>query len=197
MRKIYFIFIFIVSGCTTAYGPNGLTGGFKEKIIDEDSYLVSFFGNGYTGEQQVWNYWIYRCAELTIDKGYKLFSLNPSDKHALLKDPDTFRLVEFVMDDGDPDSMFRPVQYYYYSVTKYLSKGVVDMYNTPIPEGIDINQLLDAEYIIQELKPYIDSKAKISPPDRKLLLIKSTVEAAIKAKMLDEVEAKKLRSITI
>jgi hypothetical protein len=101
------------------------------------------------------------------------------------------------MDDGDPDSMFRPVQYYYYSVTKYLSKGVVDMYNTPIPEGIDINQLLDAEYIIQELKPYIDSKAKISPPDRKLLLIKSTVEAAIKAKMLDEVEAKKLRSITI
>lgn len=196
----YFILSAVIAlcGCTTAYGPNTLGGGYKERKIDDDSYIVSFFGNGYTSEQQVWNYWIYRCAELTVENGYELFSLETSDKHALLNDPDSTKLVEFSMLEESPDNdKFKKVQYYYYSVTTYSSKAIVNMYKAPISDQIDPRELLDAKYILDELKPYVESKAKIPPPERKLLLIRATIEAAIKAKQLNEDEASELRSIEI
>jgi len=145
---------FMFMGCTTVYGPNGFTGGYKERKLDEDRYIVSFFGNGNTPEHQVWNYWIYRCAELTIEKGYELFSMTPSDEHALLQDPDRDQLVRFEMLDntGEENGRYAPVQYYYYTVTTYSSKGLVEMYKAPMPEGVDVEVLLDAQTIIALLR---------------------------------------------
>jgi len=167
--------------------------------LDEDRYIVSFFGNGNTPEHQVWNYWIYRCAELTIEKGYELFSMTPSDEHALLQDPDRDQLVRFEMLDntGEENGRYAPVQYYYYTVTTYSSKGLVEMYKAPIPEGVDVEVLLDAQTIIDLLRPYVESGAKVNPPDRGNLFIRASVEAAIKAKLLDEEQAEKLRGLQI
>ncbi|WP_448555021.1 CC0125/CC1285 family lipoprotein [Thalassotalea montiporae] len=197
MKNLILIIVFIISGCATTYGPNGMTGGYKEEMVDDSSYIVSFFGNGYTSEQEVWNFWIYRCAELTVEKGYKLFSLKPSDKHALRYNQDQYQLVEFSMPNDKSNMGLIPAQFYYYSVTTYSSKALVNMYNPPIASNINSMQLLDAEYILEQLKPYIDSNAKAASPNRKLLLIRSAVEAAIKAKMLNEKEAERLRRISI
>lgn len=198
---ILLLVVLIFSACTTAYGPANWTGGYKERMLDEDSYIVSFFGNGNTPEQQVWNYWIYRCAELTLEKGYELFSLTPSSEHALLNDPDSDRLLQFEMLDShegsDDQGRFTPVQYYYYSVTTYSSKAVVNMYNAPFPEGVDVELLLDAQTILNQLRPYVESNAKVSAPDRKILFIRASIEAVIKAQLLDEEKAEKLRSLQI
>ncbi|WP_075186199.1 CC0125/CC1285 family lipoprotein [Teredinibacter haidensis] len=200
MKYLVLIMCFTLLGCTTAYGPNNLTGGYKEKKLDENSYIVSFFGNGYTSEQQVWNYWIYRCAELTIEKGFEVFSLDSSDKHAYYLHPGYDELVEFKMlnsnSDGSENGVI-PVQYYSYSVSTYSSKAIVNMYNIPIEEGVNVDILLDAESVIEQLQPYMDAKSKVSPPDRNNLYIRAAVEAAIKAKALDEEDAIRLRSTAI
>ena len=202
MRNLHIALICLLfMGCTTAYGPANFTGGYKERKLDENSYIVSFFGNGNTSEQQVWNYWIYRCAELTLQNGYELFALIPSDKHALLNDPDKDKLVEFAMyddqlTDGHP-SKVTPVQYYYYSVTTYSSKAIVNMYKVPVPAEVSMDILLDAKTIIEVLKPYVDSKAKIVSPDRKNLFIRAAVEAVIRAKMMEGEEADTLRNKTV
>lgn len=63
----------LLSGCTTAYGPHGFTGGYTETKIDDSTYRVVFNGNGQTSRDMVWYYWIYRCAELTTQNGYEFF----------------------------------------------------------------------------------------------------------------------------
>lgn len=61
---------FVLAGCATPYQSKGLTGGFTDTKIDDVTWRVRFDGNGYAKQEMVWNYWIYRCAELTLAQGY-------------------------------------------------------------------------------------------------------------------------------
>ncbi|MBF9263203.1 CC0125/CC1285 family lipoprotein [Paracidovorax cattleyae] len=47
-----------------------MAGGYIDEKIDETHYRVKFDGNGSTSADRVWNFWLYRCAELTKEKGY-------------------------------------------------------------------------------------------------------------------------------
>lgn len=64
-----------LAGCMAAYQPDGMGGGYTDEKLDEDTYLVSFRGNGYTPEGAVLKYFLYRCAELTLAQGYAYFEL--------------------------------------------------------------------------------------------------------------------------
>lgn len=64
-----------LAGCASPYGPSGMTGGFNEEKLADNRYRVSYFGNGYTGEDMVVKYWLYRCAELTQQNGFTYFAL--------------------------------------------------------------------------------------------------------------------------
>ncbi len=63
-----------LTACQTPY-----KGGAIERAVATNVYEVSFRGNGYTSGDMVWNYWIYRCAELTLEKGYTSFVINKDD----------------------------------------------------------------------------------------------------------------------
>ncbi len=63
------------SGCATAYGPMGYSGGYKDAQLNADVYRVEFRGNGYTSRETVELYLHYRCAELTVQSGYDWFVL--------------------------------------------------------------------------------------------------------------------------
>ncbi len=66
---------FALGGCVTAYQPAGMTGGYKDEKLADDTYRVSFGGNGYTSRLVVLKYFLYRCAELTLQHGYAYFKL--------------------------------------------------------------------------------------------------------------------------
>jgi hypothetical protein len=38
---------------------------------------VAFDGNGYATKERVYYFWIYRCAELTLQQGYSLYVVRP------------------------------------------------------------------------------------------------------------------------
>lgn len=50
--------------------------GYGEQQLEANRYRVWFAGNSATPREQVEDYVLYRCAELTLDKGYDYFVLS-------------------------------------------------------------------------------------------------------------------------
>jgi hypothetical protein len=65
----------LLASCATPYAPEGLTGGFDNKELRADVLRVRFDGNGYTSKETAQTYWLYRAAELTLEKGYAGFEI--------------------------------------------------------------------------------------------------------------------------
>jgi|GEM_PF-1051339 len=91
-----------MAACTTVYQPKGATGGYTDTRITDNTYIVEFSGNGNTSKDQVWNYWIYRCADLTQQKGFTYFTVLPSGTAQLPADLDRVPRLGAASDDGRP-----------------------------------------------------------------------------------------------
>ncbi len=60
-------------GCATGYHQSGFSGGFRDTKLQEGTYRVEFRGNGYTGNQKSEDFVLLRCAEITLENGYRYF----------------------------------------------------------------------------------------------------------------------------
>jgi len=78
----------LLASCATPYSPTGLLGGFSVKELREDVYRVTFAGNGYTTNETAQAYWLYQCAELTLDKGYYGFEILSDMRFVMRRAPD-------------------------------------------------------------------------------------------------------------
>jgi len=63
----------LLAGCTTAYQPDGLSGGYSERMLASNTAQVAFRGNRLTPPDTVHSYLLRRCAELTLQDGYSYF----------------------------------------------------------------------------------------------------------------------------
>ncbi len=71
-----FAIIFSLGSCSTTYHSAGWLGkGYSEIVTSQDSYLVTFKGNGFTSDEKVMKCALRRAAELTIQNGYKYFAV--------------------------------------------------------------------------------------------------------------------------
>src|SRR5208337_1181572 len=67
--------VVLLSGCATPYKESGPMGGYSDMQIDHNTVKVSFRGNAYTHKDTVETYMLYRCAEVTVEKGYDWFAI--------------------------------------------------------------------------------------------------------------------------
>lgn len=65
----------VLVSCSTPYQQQGFTGGSDVKELRPDVFRVSFQGNGYTTRESVQVYWLYRSAQLAIEKGFAGFEI--------------------------------------------------------------------------------------------------------------------------
>ena len=65
--------LFILSGCAAEYKPLSFGQGYSELALNQDTYVVSFKGNALNDQNNVTQYMLRRCAELTQKNGYKYF----------------------------------------------------------------------------------------------------------------------------
>jgi len=79
MRIVAVICLLGLAACATPYQPDGRSGGYKDREIDNNRYLVSFRGNGYTSQSDVEEYAFRRAEELCQEKGYKRFKMENKD----------------------------------------------------------------------------------------------------------------------
>jgi hypothetical protein len=75
-NNLFLLSLIAVTSCATSYRPSGSTSyGYKDKIIQEGIYTVSFHGDENTTKKSVDKMCLLRCAELTLEKGYKYFEI--------------------------------------------------------------------------------------------------------------------------
>lgn len=70
---------FFISGCAlaTPYQPFNIfgTGGYENKEIDSNTQMVTYYTNMVTDSKIHKTMLLYRCAEVTIEKGYDYFDV--------------------------------------------------------------------------------------------------------------------------
>jgi hypothetical protein len=91
----YFLCIMVLTtilGCAaaTTYQPSGLTGGYSEIKLQDDVWRVVFSGNGFATLESIQSYWLFRCSELTIEKGYDGFEILSQIQLVMLLPPERF-----------------------------------------------------------------------------------------------------------
>jgi hypothetical protein len=65
--------IFVLLGCATKYQPAGVRFGYRDIQVDKNTYRVTFEANTVTDSMVTSEYLLYRCAELTLEKGFGYF----------------------------------------------------------------------------------------------------------------------------
>jgi len=63
----------LLTGCATSYQPESFTSGFSGYMTAPDEAVVTFRGNGYTSPERVVEMTALRCAEVTLQRGYRYF----------------------------------------------------------------------------------------------------------------------------
>ena len=58
-----------------------MLGGYSEEKILDNLYRVEFEGNQHSKPEKIQNYLLYRCAELTKEKGYDYFTIINEERH--------------------------------------------------------------------------------------------------------------------
>jgi len=78
----------LVFGCgATAYQPYGLTGGYSDKKLSEDEFLISFDGNIRTDGDRAIHFTMLRAADITLSNGYKFFVIEQGSFKLLPNEP--------------------------------------------------------------------------------------------------------------
>lgn len=153
----------MAASCATGYGPNMLTGGYSDEKVDDSHYRVKFNGNGYASQERVWNFWIYRCAELTQQKGYTHFALQkPGEPQSLAPQPARMQPAAYHEGDEAPRMIrtrsggvsYVPIYVPGTRITTWHTDAVVAMFKEPLPENVVV---LKAQAVLDDLAPYIKS----------------------------------------
>ena len=81
MKKILSALVLgiFVGGCATPYQKGGFGGGFTETQLSQNIWKVYFRGNGKTTMQRATDFCLLRSAELTLENGYKYFTITDKD----------------------------------------------------------------------------------------------------------------------
>lgn len=155
-----FAAIATLAGCATPYQAAGLTGGYAGKKIDDQTYHVQFSGNGYTSRDMVHKYFMYRCAELTQQEGYKYFMIIPAAlTGALPPKSDLVRSSGFDHDMMRKVRTTAPVIIYGGGgggAVKWNNFGDIRMFND---DAVISTKIVgwDASEVIEELGAYVHS----------------------------------------
>lgn len=158
-----------LTGCATGYQKSGMTGGYTDQRLSDSAYYVEFSGNGYASSERVHTFWLYRCAEVTLEHGFDFFVLKEGKRVAL--DDSRATVVPAVWHpdrDGGQLIKTRGGGGYTYTyipgttITTYDSKGTVLMYHQPLPD--ELAWAIDARKLKEQLKPYVDSNGKSRAP---------------------------------
>jgi hypothetical protein len=65
----------LAASCGTAYQPEGISGGYSDKVLAGNTVQVTFRGNKLTTADEVHSFLLRRCAEVTLQDGYSYFGV--------------------------------------------------------------------------------------------------------------------------
>lgn len=170
---VWMLMATMLTSCATAYQKRSITGGYGEKKIDDSHYVVYFYGNGFASEDRVWYFWIYRCAQLTKEKGFSYFSIEPIQSNLNRSGfiPEQSSGMYAAVLNGDADGhvvnvhaagggvIFVPGG----TIVTWHSRAIVAMYGDTLPQR---KVALRAQTVLDMLADYIRTNGSSMPPLR-------------------------------
>jgi len=177
-RVVAAVLALALGGCASPYGPQGFTGGFQEQKLAPNTYRVRYNGNGHTQEDQVVYYWLYRCAELTVQNGYSYFGMLPESGRPSSSGDDSGslkRMASFRPDQDEPRMLqvksgggfvYIP-SYTTYTIRTWHKSGTIVMFHSRLG-AVTPEQAygLHARTVMDKLGEYVKSGAKAKAPPR-------------------------------
>lgn len=149
----------LLSGCATGYQKATaftLTGGYQEKDLGQNVYRVTFGANGYTSQETTQSFWLYRCAQLTLEKGF--------DGFEILSDIRLVKAVSPYEAFGIQEPTFQPAQYYPVIVPMYdIAKPYIEADILLLKSGdftASPPRIFDARKLISALEPHVAEPIK-------------------------------------
>ena len=172
LRPLAILLGLLLAGCATPYGAFGFTGGYRDEKVDDTHYRVRFDGNGHASKERIWNFWFYRCAELTKEKGFVYFILEePAAKKESLelaeaRQPEPAPALEPAGGGsrgatGGPRYIYVPGQTI--TSTSWHSNAVIEMCGEIVPAK---QLLFKAQDVMDLLGPYVRSNGEGQAPER-------------------------------
>jgi hypothetical protein len=144
-----------LAACSTPYQATFLTGGYSEKQLEADVWRVEFGGNGFTTQETVQTYWLYRSAQLTLDKGYEGFEIVSSTSLVRAEPP----AVQIAAAAGG-HTTYHPVYIPTYTGGDYGPKPTVvgDIRLLKAPIQPKPPKVFDAAQLKSTLEPYVNGQ---------------------------------------
>lgn len=118
IRWLSGLLVVLLAGCITPYQPRSMTGGYQERELSPHRWYVEFFGNGNTTRDTVMAYWLNRCAELTISKGFDYFVFISKDPRPAAASEEIYRAR-----GSAPSYVYIPGG----TITTYSAHGTIEM----------------------------------------------------------------------
>ncbi|MFP4687958.1 MAG: CC0125/CC1285 family lipoprotein [bacterium] len=78
----------LLTGCASGYHEFAATGGYSEFKLQDNTWVVSYSGNGYTPSDQAGEYTLVRAAEIAQAEGFDYFLVE--DRKTNFKDFETW-----------------------------------------------------------------------------------------------------------
>jgi len=69
------IFLPLLLACASSYSPKMVFNGYSDIRLGENIFQVSFQGDGFDSRERVANLSLLRCAEVTLENGFKYFAI--------------------------------------------------------------------------------------------------------------------------
>ena len=148
--------IVALTGCATAYqnSSGSITGGHGVKHLEDDIYRVAFYGNGYTSSETVQTYWLYKCTEVAIEKGYEAFEI--LSHITLTQNIDRENIFAL-------DNPYKDAQVYYIPMdtgSKPQIEADIRLLNKPYE--VNPPTVFNAKKLQDALDPYVNAEEKCS-----------------------------------
>jgi hypothetical protein len=75
IRLVALSAVCLLAACATAYQPDGVSGGYSDQRLNDNTAQVSFRGNRFISPDTLHSYLLRRCADVTLQNGYRYFVL--------------------------------------------------------------------------------------------------------------------------
>lgn len=147
-RFLYLLTSIALAACSTPYQSEGFGGGFKEQRIAEDIFIVSARGNAFTGMETIKTYTLRRAAELSVQNGYKFFTIiagGQDYKIGYITTPSTYQSTTTGSAYGSGNYAYGTAYTYgtYTPATttsyrKPRASITIKMLNPPLPQGTNV-----------------------------------------------------------
>lgn len=154
-------------GCATSYHIGGLNGSYSSKRVSDNAYVVTFQGRAGTSFERVYDLWLYRCAELTLKRGYSLFSLQADQPVAQWTPLELYELPAETGESRDARAveamnLLIPLPLGP-TITDYTTSATVVMYRAPLEA--DVVWALNAQKVQMAIKAFVQSDDDAELPE--------------------------------